>query len=341
MRPTIYDVAARTGVSVTTVSRVLNGASGVHPTTQDRVMRAIRELDYAPRAAARALGSQKVTNLGLIVPDVRNPFFAEVVHWTTEAVRREHFALVVTNAGHDGDVQEHLDLLRRGTVAGMLVSTAAAADADIGAAAERGLPIVLVARDTETSVVPAVVTDDVLGGQLAARHLLQEGHQRFAVVTEPLKWKPAQDRVRGFLSEVRKDGRGTVQEIVAEGFGLEAGYQACAEQLGKSRPPTAIFATTDMLALGVLRWLTDWSFNVPEEVSVVGYDGTLLGALANPPLTTVRQPLEEMVRTAVATLLELVAHPERLPRKVVLPPSLVLRQSTRTKHRGYLDSRSG
>lgn len=338
MRATIYDVAARTGVSVTTVSRVLNGANGVHPTTQDKVLRAIRELDYAPRAAARALGSQKVTNLGLIVPDVRNPFFAEVVHWTTEAVRREHYALVVTNAGPDGDIQEHLELLRRGTVAGMLVSTAAAEDARMGEVAHRGLPIVLVARDTETSVVPAVVTDDVLGGQLAARHLLLEGHQRFAVVTEPLKWKPSQDRLRGFLAEVRKDGRGTVQEIVAEGFGLEAGYQALADGMDKSRPPTAIFATTDMLALGVLRVLADWRLKVPEEVSVVGYDGTLLGALASPPLTTIRQPLEEMVRTAVATLLELIADPDRLPRKVVLPPALVLRQSTRTKNQAHTGS---
>lgn len=326
-RPGIGDVAKRAGVSVSTVSRVLKGAPGVHPATEQRIRQIMRDLNYTPRQDASHRGHKP---LAIIVPDLRNPFFSELIHWVGLKAFGHGYPLIISNAEDpDRGLAEVELLFRYRALSGVLVATGAVPDQALALLVKNKIPAVLIARNLESLSISSVVSDDVLGGRLAAGHLLRCEPARWAVLTETMRWQSSRDRFRGFADTLAQEGIPEPDCWTSEESSVEGGYLACRAHLSVGPWPLAIFTTTDMLALGALRYCREHGIVVPGQVQLVGYDGTMLAELADPKLTTVRQQLEEMAAAAVDLLVDHIDHPDILPRKVVLPPALIPGASTR------------
>lgn len=329
---TIYDVARRAGVSPATVSRVLNGNHRVSPELRQRVLEAARALNYAPNYSARSLSSQRTATLGLLLPDIANPFFAEIARGVEDAAAEAGYTLLIGST--DGDPlreQHYVASLQAGRVDGILF-----AGANLGAPLlegwlVRGVAVGLVDRLVDEDDVPvdAVLTDNVEGGALAVRHLLNLGHTRLAVVTGPQRVRTARDRLVGAHQAAAERGVSLDPDLIIEGnFKESGGYQAARILFSRPNPPTAIFAQNDMMALGVLRYLEEAGIRVPDEVALIGFDDIAFAALSRPALTTIAQPKYEMGRLAAQLLVERLADSQQAPRRLVLQPRLVLRQTT-------------
>lgn len=327
-RPGIGDVARRAGVSVSTVSRVLKGAPGVHPATEQRVRQIMRDLNYTPRQDAGHRGHKPIA---IIVPDLRNPFFSELIHWVGLKAFGHGYPLIISNTEDpDRGLAEVESLFRYRALSGVLVATGALPDQSLALLVKNKIPAVLIARNLDSLSISSVVTDDVLGGRMVARHLLGCEPARWVVLTETMRWQSSRDRLQGFTEALRQEGIPGPDHWTSEESSVDGGYHACREHFAPGSWPLAIFTTTDVLALGVLRFCREQGLEVPGQVQLVGYDGTMLAELADPKLTTIRQELEEIAGAAVDLLVDHIDDPEVLPRKVVLPPALKAGESTRS-----------
>jgi len=321
MSVTIYDVAREAGVSLATVSRVINNSPYVKPSTRQRVQETMERLGYEPNLVASALMTKRTRLLALLVPDISNPFFAEVAWGVEDAAASLNYNCVICNVGDDTQKQAgYVNVLRRKGIDGIIFATAAHDDRLVLSLSKRQYPITLMARDVPSAAVNRVLTDDPLGAGLAARHLLELGHRHMAVVTEPARIHSSAERRRGFAAVLEKAGLEPVV-VEADGSDLQAGFRASQGLLSLKPRPTAVFCANDMLAIGVLQAAAATGVRVPEELSVVGFDGTALAQIASPPLTTVVQPMREMGRAAVQLLIESLQN-GGTPRRVVLDPHL-------------------
>lgn len=327
-RPGIGKVAEQAGVSISTVSRVLKGAPGVHPDTENRIHQAMRDLGYTPR---QETSNRRQKPIAVIVPDIRNPFFSELIHWVGLQAAHHGYPLIITNAEDpDRGVEEVESLFRYRALSGVLVATGALPDASLALLIKNKIPAVLIARDLDTSMISSVVTDDELGGRLVARHLLQCHPQRWAILTETMRWRSSRARLDGFSEVLAEHDITAIDHWESDDSSLVGGYDACRRHLVDGPWPLGLFTTTDVLALGILRYCRENHLDVPGQVQLVGYDGTMLAELADPKLTTVRQQFEEIAQAALNLLVDHIETPGVVPRKIVLPPTLVLGESTTT-----------
>lgn len=333
MRATIQDVAARSGVSTATVSRVLSGSVPARPQTRERVLAAARELAYSPSGVARALKRQETRTLGLLVTDLGNPFYPEVVRSVEEAAHERGYGLVLCNAADDpGREIAYLDLLVERRVDGIIVASSRATRRHVDALASAPIPVVLVNSGASGSGLPTIDTAHRRGARMAAEHVIALGHRRLAHVTAPASNAAAGQRVNGVRDAMRAAGLRSEDLCVVQGDGhVEGGANAAADVVAAGA--TAIVCYNDLTAIGVLRALRMRGLRVPEDVSVVGFDDIEMAAWTDPPLTTVRQPVTEMGRLAVGWLTEALGdqQAERRPPAVRhLEPSLIVRGSTHT-----------
>ncbi|HLT57665.1 MAG: LacI family transcriptional regulator [Limnochordales bacterium] len=321
MSVTIYDVAREAGVSLATVSRVINNSPYVKPATRQRVQETMARLGYEPNLVASALMTKRTGLLALLVPDISNPFFAEVAWGVEDAAAHLNYNCVICNVGDDTEKQaRYVSVLRRKGIDGIIFATAAHDDRLVLNLEKRRYPITLMARDVPSAAVNRVLTDDQAGAALAARHLLELGHRRMAVITEPARIHSSGQRRQGFAAALQPVGvEPTV--IEADGSDIAAGLRASQHLLSLNPRPTAVFCANDMLAIGVLQAAAAAGVRVPQELSVVGFDGTPLAQIASPPLTTVVQPMREMGRVAVQLLIESLQNGKE-PQRVVLDPYL-------------------
>ncbi|MBO8141473.1 MAG: LacI family DNA-binding transcriptional regulator [Firmicutes bacterium] len=318
---TIYDVAREAGVSLATVSRVLNNSPHVKESTRLRVQETIERLGYEPNLLASALMTKRTGMLALLVPDISNPFFSEVAWGVEDAAAKLGYNCVICNVGDDTRKQAaYTSVLRRKGIDGIIFATAAHDDRLVVNLGKRGYPITLMARDVPAAAVNRVLVDDRFGAALAARHLLELGHRRLAMISEPARIHSSRERSRGFTAAVRAAGLEPVM-VQADGSDIGAGYRASRELLAKAPRPTGIFCANDLLAIGVLQAAAEAGLKVPGDLSVVGFDGTTLAQVASPPLTTVVQPIRQMGQTAVQLLVDSLQNGTS-PRRVVLEPSL-------------------
>ena len=329
----IKEVARHAGVSVGTVSNVLNRPDSVSPTTRERVMTAIQELGFVRNEAARHLRAGRSRTVGLIVLDVANPFFTDVASGVEE-LADEHGAMVVLcNSGEDAEREaRHLDQLEEQRVLGVLITPVRTEAADMERLVGRGIPVVLVDRDAGLHQC-SVAVDDVLGGRLAGSHLAEQGHERIAFVGGPFSIKQVADRHAGLVAATSNGAGITVINgsslSVAEG--RRAGETVAA--LSASERPTAVFCANDLLALGFLQEMTRQGIRVPDDVAIIGYDDIGFAAAAAVPLSSVRQPREQLGRAAIELLLdEVERQQDHTHRQVVFQPDLVIRESSRATH---------
>lgn len=317
-------------MSVTTVSHVVNGTRRVSDGLRQQVLTAVNELGYQPNALARSLRSKKTHTIGLVVPDSANPFFAEVARGIEDVSFEEGHSVILCNS--DGDLRKELlytDLLVEKQVDGILFVAAGFSAEHILRLLERRIPVVVVDREIPGVSVDSVLTDNEQGGWLATHHLIKLGHRRIGCITGPSDLTPSADRVTGYQRALQQSGLPVESELVVRGeFQSDSGYQAAHSLLGMKDPPAAVFACNDLMAVGVLGAAYERSLQVPDQLSVVGFDDIGLASFTNPPLTTVAQPKREMGALAARMLLDRMHDPELAPRRRLLETKLVVRRST-------------
>jgi len=326
---TLDDVARHVGVTSATVSNVITGKGSVSENTRSRVFAAIEELGYQPNLVARGLARKKTFTLALVLLTIANPFYAEIAEEIERVARQRGYQLLLCNTHKDTTIgREHLKALSGRWVDGLLVMGGSLSVPDMLAAARRGQPLVLcVPSENEQNAALSVVDIDFHhAGELAARHLLELGHHRTAVIVEApshaLRWE-------GFRTALATSGVALPTEYVKYGDStMQSGYQGTEALLALPIRPTAIFATNDLMALGAVEAALDHGLRVPGDLSVVGLDDIMLGAHVRPPLTTVAIPKQELAKQAIELLLRYIDSAASEPVSLTVRPHLVIRHST-------------
>ena len=329
----VIDVAQRAGVSLGTVSNVLNRPDRVAPATRDRVLAAIEELGFVRNEAARQLRAGRSRTIGLVVLDIGNPFFTDIAAGVESAATVAGLSVVLCNSGESPSREEHyLNLLQEQRSYGILITPVTRKLTRIDEIRRQGTPSVLVDRATRGRRC-SVSVDDVVGGSLGAAHLFRIGHERIAFVGGPMVLNQVTDRLAGARRAAADAGLSDDAIIVietpalnvVEGRAAGAGIAA----LPANRRPTAAFCANDLIALGVLQEMTRLRINVPNDLAIVGYDDIDFAAAAAVPLSSIRQPRSQLGNTATNLLIEEVTTPvEHTHRKVVFDPELVVRESS-------------
>lgn len=326
-RPTIIDVAKRAGVSKSLVSLVMRGSPNVSDEKRQRVLGVAADLGYRPNAVARSLVRQRTNLLGVLLSDLHNPFFAEVIDGIqAEAAERGYRTIIGTGDRVELSESRALDTMLELRTEGLILASPILPMRRI-AEASREVPTVLVARGSRSSSVDSVANDDTAGAALAVEHLASLGHRRIAHI-DGGDGAGARERRRGYERAMDRHGLAGEARVVAGSYTEEGGWQGVRALLSRGRAPTAVFAANDLAAIGTLSALAEQGIRVPEDVSVVGYDNTALAAVHHIHLTTVDQPRPEMGRTAVSLILERLDGKRAAARHVLMPPSLVVRGTT-------------
>lgn len=329
---TIDDVAARAGVSIATVSRVLTNAKVVRPETRSRVVGAVEALGYRPSGPARALARSRTHTLGLIMTDLAQPFYAELTRAVEAAARTHGYALVLANgAGDSRREASYLDLLAERRVDGILVASWGITERHVDWLVRAPVEVVLVSCRAPGVTLPGIVAASRDGARLAAEHLLALGHRRLGEVTGPPHSAAAPDRHLGVLEALASAGIAADGLAVAHCDGdFESGERATAQLLARSPRPTAVLCYNDLVAAGALKAARAAGLSVPGELSVIGFDDVPLARMVEPALTTVAQPVAEMgvwaverIHAALTTPLDPASRPEPIGPQVVRGPAVV------------------
>ena len=325
----IREVARLSGVSVATVSRVLNGTATVREETRQRVLERVRELDYVPNAAARTLVRRRSQVIGVVVntgdshPDLKHPFFGDVLVGLRQALGASRYDLLLFT--------ERKGFLRRAVqhqLDGLVLMGVDRRDPDLRGLLERRLPAMNVDLDVSGPRAGYVMSDNVGGARTATRHLVEFGHVRIATITGLSNTKPAIDRLRGYREELLAHGLLYRTTYVRAGdFYSLSGHEQTRRLLALRRPPTAIFAASDEMALGAVSAIHEAGLSVPHDVSVVGFDDIESASLLRPPLTTIRQNKTALGRVAGESLIRLIEDDAAKPPRIAVAVELVERSS--------------
>jgi LacI family transcriptional regulator len=330
-RATIRDIARLAGVSIATVSRVLNDRPDVAPETRDVVLRHIREHNFTSNRSARALSSGRTGLIGVTVPMVQGDYFAAILGGASEALYEQEMRAVLCTTLHEHEREVSLiERLIDGATDGAIILLPEESSQELRALQAHGYPFVVAdPRDTLEEGIPAVSAAHSAGAKAAVEHLLGLGHRRIALVTGPRGWLSTEERLSGYQTALAAAGVMPKPELVTEGdFKLNGGRAAAARLLDLSEPPTAIFASNDNMAVGVMQVARDRGLRVPEDLSVVGFDDSESAGIVTPALTTVRQPLAELGRIAVSLLSRLIEGQRVEALRIELATRLVVREST-------------
>lgn len=326
---TIIDVADEAGVSYTTVSRVINNKENVKPETRERVLMAMTRLGYVVDQRARSLAGGRSQVIGLLVHDVGTSYIGEIIRGIdAELASAQYELLLYTTHRHKTKEAAHVTMLARGLADGLLLVLPRNPGAYLETLRQHRFPHVLIDHRGLDEETPAVAAANRQGAYNATKYLAELGHQRIGFITGTMDQRCAQDRLEGYKAALTDHGVVFDPELVREGnFFQPLGYTGASALLELPHPPTAIFASNDISAFGVMEAVREHNLHIPEDVSVVGFDDILQAAHVHPPLTTVQQPLEEMGRIATCMLLEYIKDPQRPIERVELPTELVFRQS--------------
>jgi len=327
-RPTIRDVAARAGVSKTLVSLALQNAPRVAPTTRQAILDAAEELGYRRNAAARALGAHRTRTVGVFVLDLHNPITADVLDAVqAEARRRDYRTIVVVGSDDAAAERAELEKLLEFRVEGIIALGHRLPDGAREAITADCPAVIIGSEQHDIPHLGSMCNDDVLGAGVAVDHLVALGHERITHVDGGPS-TVAQDRRRGYRAAMRRHGLAAHLTVIKGSFTEDGGYRGAARALDVPAPPTALFVANDLAAMGAMTAVTDRGLSVPEDVSVVGYDGTRLAGIGPLALTTVAQPLLELGTCAAALLCGQLDGEPSGASSTRLAPALVVRRTT-------------
>lgn len=330
---TIIDVAKLAKVSKTSVSRYLNGQDSGHmsDSTKERIKAAIEELDYSPSDIARSLKRKSTNVIGLVINDMTNPFFLQMIQGVEGELKDSGYHLLICDSYLDSSKEiECLRMLEQRQIDGIIV-------AGMNMPVEHLIdlkiktPLVLLERDEGESSFDTVKIDNRSGSYAAVKHLIEQGHKKIAHIKGAGTSVLARERVKTYEECLKDYGLDILPQYQPEGgYKIEGGYEAMRELMHLEDRPTAVFCANDLSAIGALRYLIEKGYKVPEDIAIVGYDDITVASMVTPPLTTVRQPVMELARIATRILLERISRKEEayISRSVVMKSELIIRKST-------------
>jgi len=331
MMATIKDVATKSNVSISTVSYVLNGKRKISQDTRNRVLNAVKELDYQPNLAASGLRTKRSRTIGILLPDISNAFFADLVYGIETKANRYGYYTIICNTGNENfNEKRYLEALIARNIDGLIYIT---------------VGNTIRPMNSKTNNIPVVAVDRMIGGQcsfvslnnekggyLATNHLIEKGRKKIAIFSGPLKINTCLDRLVGYKNALRDNGIPYNENYLVEtSLSQTGGYQAAKELLERKVAFDSVFAANDLMAMGCIRALYEQGMVVPDDVSVVGYDDIMSAEIFIPALTTIRQPRFEMGERVVDILIEQIKNPAKPIESIVFDPVLIERETVERK----------
>jgi len=330
---TMKDVAREGGVSINTVSRALNGKPDVNKDTKKRILEIADRLNYVPNFLAKGLVTKNTKTIGVIVSDNANPFFARIIKGTEDFARSKGYNIILCNTDERYEREEEaIRLLREKRVDGLLITLTPAQEkrADILELKRSGVPFVLLNRHMENIMTDYVINDNVYGAYLAVNHLVKSGHKKIGYISGPPQISSAQERLEGYKKALFENNIDFDNSLVKKSnLKMEDGYRLMKEFLQLENRPTAVFAYSDLLAIGALKALKEAKLRVPKDIALVGYDDIEFCSLLEVPLTTVHQPRYRIGEEGAKILINRIEKKDSEGfQQIVLKPELVIREST-------------
>lgn len=327
--PTIIDVARESGVSYSTVSRVLNGYEFVKPATRSRVLQAAEKLGYVPNPQARSLAGGRSNLIGVLVPGIDNGYISELVRGIDEELAKSDYNLIVyTTRRQTGRESVYAATIMNGAADGLLLVVPMVSASYLPLLREHQFPLVMIDQSDMTGKSSFVDATNWQGAYDATQYLIRLGHQRIGFIAGLSGTTSAADRLEGYLTALSDHGIQNDSSLIEPGNYIErGGYEAALKLLDVPNRPTAIFAANDLSAFGVMEAVQQRGLRIPEDISLVGFDNLPQASLVYPKLTTIHQPLEQMGQVAVKMLLEQIQNPDLPPRHVTLATQLIVRDS--------------
>lgn len=336
---TLEDIAKQAGVSRSTVSRVVNNHPNVSHAVRERVLEVIQTTGYHPNLAARTLASQRSWVIGLVLPHsvsifFTDPYFPRLTQGIAQACNQHNFTLALFLAGSIEDEDKIIPRVSRyGLLDGVIVQAGHQGDQLIGRVRESRIPMVIAGRPFQADKLSFVDIDNVRGAYNAVSHLIRLGYQRIGTITGLLRSAVGADRQTGYLKAISDRGRELDKTLIVEGdFTEEGGYYAMRKLL--VHEPDAVFAAADIMAIGAMRAVREAGLGIPEDIAFIGFDDLPFTTPINPPLTTIRQPVEKFGTIAVEILIDLIENGTEPPRRIMLETELIIRESCRSMIRG-------
>lgn len=327
---TIVEVAEKAGVSLGTVSRVMNNDVHVAPDTRERVTTVMREMGYVANRQARGLKGSRTNVIGVLVPDLGTGYIGEILHGIDAELALHQLDLMLFTT-HRAAVKEanYVANMVQGMVDGLLVILPRNPADYTGTLTSRNFPFVLIDHQGTGNPCPAVGATNWQGAYNATEYLIKQGHTRIGFITGSMDLGAALDRLEGYKSALQVHHIPEDSQLIYEGtFFQPDGYAGGSALLDLKDPPTAIFACNDVMAMGAMDAIRERALRIPEDVSIVGFDDIPQSAMVRPALTTVRQPLEQMGRLATQMLIDQLKNPEKEIGRIELPTELIVRDST-------------
>jgi DNA-binding LacI/PurR family transcriptional regulator len=331
---TIYDVAKKSKVSIATVSKVINNKGGVGEKTRIRVLQAMEELDYQPNLAASVLMGKNTKTIGLLIPDLANPYFSEIAKSIEERAHNYGYNIIICSTEYVYQKEKkYISLLKQKNVDGFILVSGFEDSEQVSKLLEENFPVIAVTRDFPMLTINSVGVDNYRGGYQAAYHFIQNGHKDILIIAYDV-WSN-RERIRG-LKDAFTDFGGDCHLYThimdhVEGDHYENGYIGIKKSFDVEKNITGIFAGNDLLAVGAIRGLKEFNLSVPEDISIIGFDNSKITRVIDPPLTTIAQPIQELGEKVMDMIMENIQNREMKKRKEILLPELIVRESVASR----------
>ena len=330
MKPTIYDVANKAGVSISTVSKVLNNTGHVRKETREKVWHAIEQLNYQTNRIAAALAGKGTNTIGVLVPNIPTPFFAELIQTLEKCAREINYTLIICSSGQNQEQEKlQLELLLMKQVDGIIIAAEPHDWKLFQRLHDQNFPLILLTVDYPWIFEDIIATDDIRGGYLAGSYLIKMGHTRLAIILEK-DLLSGRNRLEGFEQAIENANLELAPEYIVSTLPvLDEIRTASRKLLTMEQKPTAVFTTTDFIASIFISEALKLNISVPDDISVIGYDNTINAQLIYPNLTIVSQPFDELAEQAITKIYESITQPKQQSIRMLLTPKLIERDSVR------------
>jgi DNA-binding LacI/PurR family transcriptional regulator len=326
MKVTIYDVAKKAGVSIATVSKVINNTGNISEKTRKKVLAVTKKLDFYPNVMASALMGKKTKTIGLLIPDLANPFFSELARNIEDSANELGYNLIMCSTDYLTEKEnKYLALLKQKNVDGFILASGFEDLTKVQELIEANIPVSIIARDSPMIPINTVAIDDFMGGYQATSYLISLGHENIGIIARDV-WSN-RERVRGYRQALEDNGiKAPGNFEYTKEISIVWGKKITQNYLNSANPPTAIFTCNDLLAIGAIHAAREYGISVPEQLSVIGFDDTMLATLIAPTLTTMAQPIQIMGKEIMELMVGMIERNESIKR-ITLMPELVERES--------------
>ncbi|WP_432667223.1 LacI family DNA-binding transcriptional regulator [Wukongibacter baidiensis] len=327
----IRQVAKQAGVSVATVSRVLNHPEAVSIKTKEKVLAVMEEMNYTPNGIARSLALNRTSTIALLIPNILNPLYPQVAKGIEDVAHQKGYNLLLCNTEEDEEKEkEYIEMLLEKRVDGFILISSFLERQDIDKIKNRNTSIVMIGSCKENIDVDIVYTDYLKGAYQATQHLIDLGYKRIAHISGPLKGMESREKLMGYERALKEIEINTSEDYIVEGDNeIEGGYLAAKQLLQLEKPPKAIFAANDLMAIGAIDAIKDSGLKIPDDIAIVGFDNIRMSALVEPKLTTISQPVYKMGLIAARLLVDNIENgdEEEFKQRIFLQPKLKVRKS--------------